>query len=256
MPYIIVDGRNSSHWTVEDWCGFEGGIERLELDIENPQKFETTEMYWGEKYGWIKYNVEVKINKINGSKTEIHVKYLEKNNKYLCDKYPKDAKKITWGKHTLILVRGRSSGQSIWKDDKGNKYEGPGWRKEEIIGPRFEGTATQRQKRRAEFRNILLAKDKLCAISGEKCHVVLEAAHIVPVRCDGQEVLSNGILLRADLHRLFDAKSPKFRISPETGEVSTNGWRYKSCNLHGRRIDQELLNRIREALVWRRNKGW
>jgi putative restriction endonuclease len=33
---------------------------------------------------------------------------------------------------------------------------------------------------------------------------VLEAAHIVPYAAGGQHELSNGILLRSDLHRLFD----------------------------------------------------
>lgn len=46
-----------------------------------------------------------------------------------------------------------------------------------------------------------------CLISGCDSLAVLEAAHIVPVSCGGGDEAWNGIPLRADLHRLFDAGS-------------------------------------------------
>lgn len=44
-----------------------------------------------------------------------------------------------------------------------------------------------------------------CAISGERTLPVLDAAHIKPCSASGDNSLSNGILLRSDLHTLFDA---------------------------------------------------
>lgn len=44
-----------------------------------------------------------------------------------------------------------------------------------------------------------------CAISGEKTLPVLDAAHIIPFSASGENTISNGILLRSDLHTLFDA---------------------------------------------------
>lgn len=44
-----------------------------------------------------------------------------------------------------------------------------------------------------------------CAISGEKTLPVLEAAHIKPYAQSGPNAISNGLLLRSDLHKLFDA---------------------------------------------------
>ena len=44
----------------------------------------------------------------------------------------------------------------------------------------------------------------------------------MPVKDGGNEVLSIGILLRADLHRLYDADPPEFTIYPDTGDVSTS----------------------------------
>ena len=43
-----------------------------------------------------------------------------------------------------------------------------------------------------------------CAITGEKTLPVLEAAHIKPYSLEGPNSIRNGILLRSDLHKLFD----------------------------------------------------
>lgn len=43
-----------------------------------------------------------------------------------------------------------------------------------------------------------------CAISGEKTLPVLQAAHIKPFARNGPHLVQNGILLRSDIHRLFD----------------------------------------------------
>ena len=62
-----------------------------------------------------------------------------------------------------------------------------------------------RRRGQQTFRNALLnAYGGRCTISG--CHVldVLEAAHIVPYRNDNTNHVTNGLLLRADLHTLFD----------------------------------------------------
>jgi putative restriction endonuclease len=43
-----------------------------------------------------------------------------------------------------------------------------------------------------------------CAVTGEHALPVLEAAHIRPFSESGPNLISNGILLRSDLHKLFD----------------------------------------------------
>lgn len=45
-----------------------------------------------------------------------------------------------------------------------------------------------------------------CAITGAKIRPVLEAAHILPVSpvYGGENRLDNGLLLRSDVHRMFD----------------------------------------------------
>ena len=48
------------------------------------------------------------------------------------------------------------------------------------------------------------AYHRRCAISGEKTLPVLEAAHIKPYSQEGPHNTSNGLLLRKDIHTLFD----------------------------------------------------
>lgn len=48
------------------------------------------------------------------------------------------------------------------------------------------------------------AYERRCAVTGERTLPVLEAAHIRPYAEQGPNLVSNGILLRSDLHTLFD----------------------------------------------------
>lgn len=49
------------------------------------------------------------------------------------------------------------------------------------------------------------AYERRCAITGERTLPVLEAAHIKPYAQTGPHMVANGLLLRSDLHILFDA---------------------------------------------------
>lgn len=48
------------------------------------------------------------------------------------------------------------------------------------------------------------AYQKRCAITGERTLPVLDAAHIKPYKVIQKHEVSNGLLMRSDLHRLFD----------------------------------------------------
>jgi len=63
---------------------------------------------------------------------------------------------------------------------------------------------TRRQGQRA-FRDVLLqAYGSACAFSGCGVEQVLDAAHIIPYRGSQTNHVQNGLLLRTDLHTLFD----------------------------------------------------
>jgi putative restriction endonuclease len=51
---------------------------------------------------------------------------------------------------------------------------------------------------------VTAAYDRRCAVTGNHIAPVLQAAHIRPVSRDGQNRVDNGLLLRSDVHTLFD----------------------------------------------------
>lgn len=84
------------------------------------------------------------------------------------------------------------------------------------------------------------AYDRRCAMTGERTLPVLEAAHIKPYAQSGPHRTSNGLLLRSDLHILFDrgyiTVSPDLAIevSRSIKEEFSNGRDYYA--LHGQKL--------------------
>jgi putative restriction endonuclease len=79
-----------------------------------------------------------------------------------------------------------------------------------------------------------------CAVTGEKTLPVLEAAHIKPFARQGPNFVRNGILLRSDLHKLFDlgyvTVTPDLRleVSPRLKLEWENGREYYAY--HGKEL--------------------
>lgn len=89
----------------------------------------------------------------------------------------------------------------------------------------------------SSFRVLVTdAYKRRCAITGENTLVALEAAHIVPYSKDGSHEIRNGLLLRADFHRLFDVglvsvtQDLRIKISPRIREAWFNGKVYYRLN--------------------------
>ena len=96
-----------------------------------------------------------------------------------------------------------------------------------------------------------------CAVTGEKALPVLDAAHIRPVKEGGQHRLDNGLLLRSDVHRLFDkgyvtvTPDGRFLVSHRLKDDFDNGEPYMP--FHGERIwtpGEAGGQPNREALEW------
>jgi len=107
-----------------------------------------------------------------------------------------------------------------------------------------------------EFRrNLMRAYSHKCAVSGCSVPQVLEAAHIMPYMGNHTNHVQNGLLLRADLHTLFDLGL--LSIAPDTHTVVVSSllegsayWDYhgKKINLPQRKADwpstAALLSRL------------
>ena len=69
----------------------------------------------------------------------------------------------------------------------------------------------------AKFRAALFDRDRRCVLSGTETPKALDAAHILEVHKSGRDNIGNGLLLRKDLHALFDYGL--LAIHPDTGDV-------------------------------------
>lgn len=80
----------------------------------------------------------------------------------------------------------------------------------------------------AKFReDILKAYSCRCLLSDEAIPSVLEAAHIIPVKNSGADLVDNGFCLRVDIHRLYD--SGNIKVDP-CGNVKLIGIARSSLN--------------------------
>lgn len=82
--------------------------------------------------------------------------------------------------------------------------------------------------------------DRRCAVTRERTLPALDAAHIRPYGEGGGHVASNGMLLRRDIHSLFDSgyvtvtPEHRFEVSDRIREEFENGKHYYA--LHGQKI--------------------
>lgn len=102
------------------------------------------------------------------------------------------------------------------------------------------------------------AYQRRCAVTGERTLPVLEAAHIKPYALLGPHRVHNGILLRSDLHKLFDlgyvTVTPDLRleVSPRLKAEWENGREYYAY--HGHELKFRPLEKLhlpsRQYLIW------
>lgn len=89
------------------------------------------------------------------------------------------------------------------------------------------------------------AYDRRCAVSGERTLPILDAAHIRAYADGGEHEGSNGILLRTDIHKLFDLgyvtvdEDSRFVVSGRLKADFDNGKHY--YDLHGSHLRSPVL---------------
>lgn len=128
----------------------------------------------------------------------------------------------------------------------------------EVIGGRGTPVLMAPRLGQGAFRVLVTdAYQRRCAITGEKVLPVLQAAHIRPFAQQGPHRIQNGLLLRSDLHTLFD--QGYVTVTPDLGiEVShrlhedfDNGKDYFA--LHGEKLRMPAVKDHRpsdEFLGW------
>jgi putative restriction endonuclease len=104
---------------------------------------------------------------------------------------------------------------------------------------------------------VLDSYERRCAVTNERTLPALEAAHIRDYREVGEHAINNGLLFRADIHKLFDSgyvtvtPDYRFNVSKRIKEEFENGRDYyrldgSPIRMPARKLDYPLI----EALRW------
>jgi putative restriction endonuclease len=150
-----------------------------------------------------------------------------------------------------------AEGMALWATvtERMPRLEAPGLSE----GPRY-GAPHLVKPRLGQGAFRLLVTDiyeRRCVVTRERTLPALEAAHIRPYREGGPHEPSNGLLLRRDIHSLFDAgyvtvtPTLHFEVSRHIREDYENGRDYYA--LHGREIHPPKVPAQRPdpaALAW------
>lgn len=111
--------------------------------------------------------------------------------------------------------------------------------------------------------SVLDAYDRACAVTQEHSLPVLDAAHIVPYANGGQHLVSNGLSLRSDIHRLFDRgyvtvdEDHRFIVGSRLRDDFENGHSYYKHHGTGLTLPNDARLRPSEAsLDWHRTNAF
>jgi len=131
-----------------------------------------------------------------------------------------------------------------------------------VAGGYAEAALVAARRGQGAFRLMVMdAYERRCAITGERTLPVLEAAHIRPFIEHEKHEVRNGLLMRSDLHRLYDRglvtvePDLTFRVSRSIERDYSNGKVYYA--LEGRKIASPVHDEARpapEALAWHSRK--
>ena len=260
-----------------DWCPRNPESSReyydhIDLDdLDNVESFNQTREFlpassWpdSEHGAFVRYNVGCDIRRI-GEQIHVVVQYSSKNNEgercdpklreYLeCWKDRDDDVAVIWGTNKIIIEPGQNSGMCEWTIEGAAQPVILEWKRKSLHDQRRRLT-THPQIRDEKFRDQIIDLDKMCVVSGETMAKALDAAHIIPAKDYQNDIPENGIALRADIHRLYDARM--FVINPESGELEKLSDKlseeYKNI-LTDVSLPEATLERVKEAL--QRKKPW
>jgi hypothetical protein len=222
--------------------------EYLSIDLEQLSKitdvFSTME-WWIEEKIFVQYNVEAKLLRSEHGGHLLVVEYKEENNQHLLNM------DIPWGCSKIELTDSGKSGKAHWYGADTNEYDGiADWSRisSGLLKTIVRKKITVVQRKQQMFRDAIIACDKCCFITGENTPEVLEAAHIISSAKGGGEVIQNGILLRADIHRLYDAG--KFSLGRDGKVILTGSLNEQYLEiLKNKSLPQNTLLRVSEAIA-------
>ena len=228
------------------------------IDVEHLdqiRQFTTVPAVWPRHEGGtpVEYTVTRHCKRPIPGEVHLVVHYDQAANEDLVKKWGDE---IHWGRNTIILKQGERNGICHWRREGTAKVYKVPWKtfdlgankKKRPHAPYFGS------RREARFRTMILNCDKhRCTLTGETTIQALDAAHLIPAAKGENDFPFNGITLRADLHRLFDAclftfkRNGKVKIL-ERGPVLSEAYIQLLCNA---RLPQATRRRVKDTLASR-----
>jgi putative restriction endonuclease len=162
-------------------------------------------------------------------------------------------------------------GRSLWRQLHVSTLLASAMQEEQVVSSVNEEQArygqpitTMPRLGQGSFRVLVTdAYDRRCAVTNERTLPALDAAHIKPYSDSGLHVVSNGILLRRDLHALFDkgyvtiTPSMKFEVSHRIKEEFENGRDYYRLQGNALRLPANPVNHpSQEYIRWHNNNKY
>lgn len=189
--------------------------ERIRLDYGPDSKLlrVSSNEYWGSEDGWVTYRPQLRSSAVEDGRYTVEMAYLEQDHA----DFPGDVRdRVYWGT-TRLSFQTKYGEPTLEKEDV--RWTGDGSRSVELDGSPWKVTIrsvvpselkeafVKVRAGQGKFKEDLLRLEKQpsCAVSGETTGELLDAAHIISVAAGGSDEIENGLLLRADIHRLFDA---------------------------------------------------
>ncbi len=240
--------------------------EFIDFDLDNltgngVEAVNQTKEWWRERNIFVHWNVECRLEQFVGGhqivvtyerdgQEDEHVIRLLEEEDYRC--YSGECRIfVTQDPCTNRVI---SPGQLEWEPEHPDQgISELQWRI--IDGQRPMQDQVQRE-REWRLRGEILDEDGKCVISKERTPGVLDAAHVIPVAEGGEDSIKNAIILRTDIHRLYDRGM--FFINPKDGKISKSRMsmhlsrEYKKL-LRNAKLPERTLNRVQEALQERWN---
>lgn len=209
---------------------------------------ETTER-WCEPSELVSYQVRVLNVTVNNPIYELVLEYLEDDNEALRDRSE------VWGTSTITIHLGQEpKAEAIWASRVPNPYydvaaTSVAMLEQALIEDLGYTLALAKKRKQSKFRDELKTRSSVCEISGEQEESVLQAAHIVEVESSGGYVRANGLLMRADIHLLYDSGlldiSDQGKIT--LSEAISTQSKYRA-EVAGWAIEQGTLREVAEAI--------
>jgi hypothetical protein len=236
---MIANGIKIAWWGSDEFIDLEPGTMSEQVSIETTLEWHRFDQ---EFYS---YRPRCHVKSLGGGQFEVILHYDKIDHPEL------RGRDLEWGASTISVTKGASSGTATWVGSNTSAYNGPvTWERinSGLLKEHKRSTVTKLHREQDRFKKALLALENCCAISGEATVYALEAVHIIPAHKGGNEVVENGILLRSDIHRLYDAG--KFRMNPSGHVVSVSRELSKAYRelLEGKELPKATSKRIADAL--------